>query len=211
MTIDLKASHARPRGQSRDALLNAASALMGERDTIDISITEIAAGAGVNHAMIKYHFGSKEGLLLALIERDMEEAVAGLDQLLALDATPTEKMRLHLRAAVDTYHRHPYLNRLTQAMIRDAEPERKDRIGGELLSRIAGAQATILQEGMESGEFRKIDPKLFYFTTIGASDGLYSNRFTVSTIFGGVPNVDEAMHRKNRDQLVELLMRGLKA
>lgn len=182
---------------------------MRERDTIDIRMVDIAAGAGVNHAMVKYHFGSKEGLLFALIERDMEDALADLDRLLALDVSPTEKMRLHLKGIFDTYYRIPYLNRLIQAMVREGEPERQRHIGEELLSRIAGAQETIIRAGIEAGEFRDIDPKLFYFTTIGSADGLYSNRFTMTAVFGGIPQADDAMHRRNREQTVELLMRGL--
>ena len=53
------------RGNSREALLDAASDLMRELDTIDLGIVEIAQRAGVNHAMIRYFFGSKEGLLFA--------------------------------------------------------------------------------------------------------------------------------------------------
>ena len=201
--------HARPRGQSRAALLNAASALMRARDTIDISMIDIAKSAGVNHAMVKYHFGSKEGLLVALLERDMGSAIADLDRLLRLPLDPERKMRLHLRGIVDTYMRIPYLNRLIQALMRDSEPDQQRRIAKEMLSRIAGAPETILSDGISAGLFCEVNPKLFYFTTIGAADGLYSNRFTLETVFGGIAYPDEAMHAHNRAQTVELLMRGL--
>ena len=203
------AAHARPRGQSKDALLDAASALMRDLDTIDVRMVDIAAGAGVNHAMVKYHFGSKEGLLFALIERDMANAIEDLDRLLSLDASPTTKMRIHLRGILDTYYRIPYLNRLIQTMMRDSEPERQRHIAKEMLTRIAGAQAEIIAAGIAAGEFHQVDPKLFYFLTIGASDGLYSNRFTMSAVFGGLPNPDDELHARNRQQTVDLLMRGL--
>lgn len=201
--------HARPRGQSRAALLDAASALMRERDTIAVGMLDIAKSAGVNHAMVKYHFGSKEGLLFALLERDMGSAIADLDRLLALPLDPERKMRLHLRGIVDTYMRIPYLNRLIQALMRDSEPERQRHIAKEMLSRIAGAQEIILADGIAAGVFREVNPKLFYFTTIGAADGLYSNRFTLATVFGGIAYPDEAMHAQNRSQTVEIFMQGL--
>lgn len=182
---------------------------MREQDTIDVRMVDIAAGAGVNHAMVKYHFGSKEGLLFALIERDMEDALVDLDKLLTLDAKPTAKMRIHLRGILDTYYRIPYLNRLIQTMMRESKPERQRHIAKELLTRIAGAQAQIIGDGVAAGEFRDVDPKLFYFMTIGASDGLYSNRFTMSAVFGGLPKADDELHCRNREQTVELIMRGL--
>lgn len=197
------------RGAIRDALLDAASALMREQDTVEIGILDIAARANVNHGMIRYYFGSKEGMLLALLDRDVMHAIRQLDALFRLDVTPTERMRIHLNGIVDTYYRIPYLNRLIQAMVRDATPERVHHIAEELLKPIASAQQRIIEEGIAKGEFRAVDPKLFYFNTIGAADGLYSNRFTLSAVFGGIPNADEALHGRYRLQTVQTLMAGL--
>ncbi|WP_374528658.1 TetR family transcriptional regulator [Novosphingobium sp.] len=203
-------ANARPqRENSRDALLDAASALMRENDTVEIGIVDIAARAGVNHAMIRYFFGSKEGLLFALLDRDVYRRIRQLDRLFSLKVTPTDRMRIHLRGIVDTYYAIPYLNRLIQVMVREADPVRVRHIGEELLQPIARAQERIIAEGIAAGEFRQIDPKLFYFNTIGAADGLYSNRFTISAVFGGEPRADEALHLRYREQTVEILMRGL--
>lgn len=182
---------------------------MREEDTIDIGILDIAARAKVNHGMIRYYFGSKEGMLLALLERDVTQALRELDSLFRLDVTPTERMRIHLSGIVDTYYRIPYLNRLIQAMVRDASEERVRHIAEELLKPIAGAQERIIRAGIESGEFRKVDPKLFYFNTIGAADGLYSNRFTLSAVFGGIPAADDALHERYREHTVDTLLAGL--
>ena len=197
------------KGAIRDALLDAASALMREQDTVEIGILDIAARAQVNHGMIRYYFGSKEGMLLALLDRDVTHAIGQLDALFRLDVTPTERMRIHLNGIVDTYYRIPYLNRLIQAMVRDASPERVHHISEELLKPIANAQQRIIEEGVAAGEFRAVDPKLFYFNTIGAADGLYSNRFTLSAVFGGIPYADEALHQRYRAQTVETLLAGL--
>ncbi|MCW1384120.1 TetR family transcriptional regulator [Novosphingobium sp. KCTC 2891] len=197
------------RENSREALLDAASALMRELDTVEIGIVDIAARAGVNHAMIRYFFGSKEGLLAALLDRDVYRRIRQLDRLFKLDVTPTERMRIHLRGIIDTYYQIPYLNRLIQVMVRESDPLRVRHIAEELLMPIANAQARIITAGVEAGEFRPLDPKLFYFNTIGSADGLYSNRFTLSAVFGGIPNADPELHARYREQTVETLMRGL--
>jgi TetR/AcrR family transcriptional regulator len=201
---------ARPlRENSRDALLDAASLLMREQDTIEIGIVDIAARAGVNHAMIRYFFGSKEGLLMALLDRDVTRRIRQLDRLIGLNISPTVRMRMHLRGIVDTYYAIPYLNRLIQAMVREADPARVRHIAEDLLQPIANAQSRIIQEGVATGEFRPVDPKLFYFNTVGAADGLYSNRFTLSAVFGGIPNADPEMHVRYREQTVDILLKGL--
>lgn len=206
--INRKAAHAE-RASIRDALLDATSTLMREQDTIEIGILDIAARAKVNHGMIRYYFGSKEGMLLALLDRDVMHAIRQLDALFRLKVTPTERMRIHLRGIVDTYYRIPYLNRLIQAMVRDASAERVHHIAEELLKPIANAQHRIIEQGVKAGEFHPIDAKLFYFNTIGAADGLYSNRFTLSAVFGGIPAADDALHARYREQTVETLLAGL--
>lgn len=199
------------RGDIRSALLEAASSLMREMDTVDIGILDIAARAQVNHGMIRYYFGSKEGMLLALLDRDVSIRIRQLRALLRLDTTPQDRMRLHLEGVFDTYYQIPYLNRLFQLMVRDAAAERVHYIAEELLKPIARAQQQIIEDGIASGAFRPIDPKLFYFSTIGSADGLYSNRFSLSAVFGGKAAADEKLHARYRTQTVEMLMAGLLA
>jgi len=195
----------------RERLLDATSALMREQDTVEVGILDIAARAGVNHGMIRYYFGSKEGMLLALLDRDVGVRIRQIAALFRLDVTPTERMRIHLNGILDTYYRIPYLNRLIQAMVRDASAERVRHIADELLKPIANAQHRMIQEGIAAGEFRRVDPKLFYFNTIGAADGLYANRFTLSAVFGGIPAADDALHARYKEHTVETLLAGLRA
>lgn len=200
-----------PKGAIRERLLEAASSLMREQDTVDIGILDIASRAEVNHGMIRYYFGSKEGMLLALLDRDVGVRIRQLAALFRLDVTPTERMRIHLEGILDTYYQIPYLNRLIQLMVRDASAERVHHIAEELLKPIANAQHRIIREGIAAGEFRTIDPKLFYFNTIGSADGLYANRFTLSAVFGGIAGADDALHERYKSQTVETLMAGLLA
>lgn len=199
------------KGAIRERLLDAASALMRELDTVEIGILDIAARAEVNHGMIRYYFGSKEGMLLALLDRDVGVRIRQIAALFRLDVTATERMTIHLEGILDTYYQIPYLNRLIQLMVRDATPERVHHTAEELLKPIANAQQRIIEQGITAGEFRRVDPKLFYFNTIGAADGLYANRFTLSAVFGGIPAADDALHERYKRQTVETLMAGLLA
>ena len=59
-----------PRGEeTRAALISAALALYGDKGYEATSTREIAAAAKVNSAMIAYHFGGKEGVYSALVDR----------------------------------------------------------------------------------------------------------------------------------------------
>lgn len=50
-----------------DALIASAARLFAERGLDDVSVRQIAADAGVNHALVFRHFGSKAGLLRAVL------------------------------------------------------------------------------------------------------------------------------------------------
>jgi AcrR family transcriptional regulator len=75
--------------QARDRLLDAAVEHSLTKGIVDLSLREIAAGIGTSHRMLIYHFGSREGLLVAVVrevERREREALTGT--LTAADARP---------------------------------------------------------------------------------------------------------------------------
>src|SRR3954447_24146976 len=105
---------AEPRGAdlTRERLLHSAHDLLYERMGGPASVSEICAGAGVNVAMVKYCFGSKDGLLDALLERVLAHLTGEIETLAELDLAPGEKLRRHVAAIVRNYVRYPYVNRL---------------------------------------------------------------------------------------------------
>ncbi|HUD91097.1 TetR/AcrR family transcriptional regulator [Sphingobium sp.] len=64
-------------------ILDAAEMLFSWRGFYGVSLREIAAEAGVQLALSHYHFGSKESLFGAVIERRAEEHAAGIAAALA--------------------------------------------------------------------------------------------------------------------------------
>jgi AcrR family transcriptional regulator len=52
----------------RQRLLHTAIEYVAEHGVHDLSLRELAAAIGTSHRMLIYHFGSKEGLLVAIVE-----------------------------------------------------------------------------------------------------------------------------------------------
>jgi AcrR family transcriptional regulator len=71
---------AKPRGreQVRSAVLSATSALVAEHGPDGFSVREIAARAGVNHALVHRHFGTKADVLEQMLAADAEAVVAAV-------------------------------------------------------------------------------------------------------------------------------------
>jgi AcrR family transcriptional regulator len=174
-----------------EKLLVAASGLMIERNSIEVSLSDIAQKSGVNSALVKYHFGNKDGLLLALLARDAATEVANLEYLLAQPITPTAKLRLHIAGIIRAYHRFPYMNRLIHYLLHETSAAAADEVSKFFVAPLLGFHRRLLAEGIKSGEFRNIDPVLFYTSLIGACDHLFFGRHAMSRASGVGPVTEE--------------------
>ncbi len=174
-----------------EKLLMAASALMIERSSIEVSLSDIAQKSGVNAALVKYHFGNKDGLLLALLARDAATEVSNLEYLLAQPITSTAKLRLHIAGIIRAYHRFPYMNRLIHYLLHETSTEAADEVSKFFVAPLLGFHRRLLAEGIKCGEFRNIDPVLFYTSLIGACDHLFFGRHAMSRATGVGPVTDE--------------------
>src|SRR6516165_7626350 len=174
-----------------EKLLVAASELMIERSSIDVSLSDIAQKSGVNAALVKYHFGNKDGLLLSLLARDAANEVANLEYLLAQPISPTAKLKLHIAGIIRAYHRFPYMNRLIHYLLHETSAEAAAQVSQFFVAPLLDFHRRLLAEGITAGEFRKIDPVLFYTSLIGACDHLFFGRQAMSRASGVGPVTDE--------------------
>jgi len=178
-----------PGGKNTTAekLLVAASELMIERASIEVSLSDIAQKSGVNAALVKYHFGNKDGLLLALLARDAETEVSQLEYLISQPIQPTAKLRLHIGGIIRAYHQFPYMNYL----LHESTPDAADEVSKFFVAPLLDFQRRLLAEGVKAGEFRDIDPVMFYTSLIGACDHLFFGRHAMSRATGVGPVTDE--------------------
>jgi AcrR family transcriptional regulator len=67
-----------PTSQARDRLLAAAVRHALDAGIADLSLRQLAAAIGTSHRMLLYHFGSREGLLVAVTQAVEEQQRAAL-------------------------------------------------------------------------------------------------------------------------------------
>ncbi|MBA4209260.1 MAG: TetR family transcriptional regulator [Parvibaculum sp.] len=202
-----KARAAPPRPAARDLLLDAASAVMSERQTIDVPLTDIAARAEVNVALVSYYFGGKDGLLLALAKRDAATALGELDRLLSLDMRPAEKLRRHIAGVIRTFFRYPYLYRLLAVLMRDSSEENAREITTFFAEPLARTAKELMEAGIADGTIRPMDPTLFYMAALGACEQIFANRSVLKFVHG-VDGIDEALMKRYSDVVLEVLTHG---
>jgi AcrR family transcriptional regulator len=140
---------------------------------------------------VKYHFGNKDGLLLALLARDAATEVSNLEYLLAQPITPTAKLKLHVAGIIRAYHRFPYMNRLIHYLLHESSAKAADEVSKFFVAPLLDFHRRLLSQGIKAGEFRKIDPVLFYTSLIGACDHLFFGRHAMSRAIGVGPVTEE--------------------
>lgn len=204
----LEKSPGQSRGRvSKKKLLDATSKLLAKRDSLDVSIAEISRESEVNHGLVKYHFENKEGLLLAVLQRDAAEAIEELQKLLDSNRSPEEKLRLHIRGVINTYRVKPYINRLV-ASLQCSGMENARKLSETFVTPLQECQDQLLKQAAEAGLIRDTDAQYFYFMTIGACDFLFQSR-NILKVTIGVNDIKKNFAQSYADYIVDTLLRGL--
>ena len=75
---------------------------------------------------------------------------------------------------------------------------------------IGGQRVELLNQGVKSGEFRSIDPMLFYVSVLGACDHLFNARYALQH-FSGRDTVSDAVREKYIAHVVDVFVNGISA
>ena len=193
---------------TKDRLIAAARDLMIERNAVDFSLQDVANRSGLNSALVKYHFGNKDGLLLAILERDAGHAVMQMKRLAALEISATAKLEAHIKGVIETYYRYPYLNRLVHLTMHERGEEEAGKVATFFVEPLVAFQRELLDKGVASGEFKRVDPIFFYHAVVGACEHLFSSRLAMRRVFGA-EDINDDLCRRYTASVVDLVCRGL--
>lgn len=123
MTPDPTVDGREERGaHTRTALLSAARTAFAERGYAGASVRDIAAAAGVNPGLVRYHFESKSGLFKRVIDDAMQGLRDAIGRAVGQASDPRDAVRRGLGAYLDHLARDPDFPRLIQRGILDRDP-----------------------------------------------------------------------------------------
>ncbi|MGX1912258.1 TetR/AcrR family transcriptional regulator [Streptomyces phaeochromogenes] len=77
---------------ARESLLDAAHTALGRRPWSAVRMVDVAAAAGVSRQTLYNEFGSKEGLARALVRREADAYLTGVERALVSHAEPRERL-----------------------------------------------------------------------------------------------------------------------
>lgn len=107
----------------REAILDAALVLLREHDTRDLTTEQIASAAGVSHATVFNLVGTREQLLIALLDRVLLDVVASLASMGAKGSNdPIRAAHLIVERSVAAFSAEPVAFRRVVRVVAVADP-----------------------------------------------------------------------------------------
>lgn len=145
----------RQRQERARLILQAAEEVLTEKGYHDTSMDEIAARVGVAKGTVYLHYPSKEDLVVALFERELDAFLRTVDQILVRQTSA--------RARLETILHNLYTGLLGKRMqlllalytgmeVRSELLAKKGRLH-ECLDQLSGQVTSLLEEGKANGEF----------------------------------------------------------
>ncbi|GAQ55666.1 TetR/AcrR family transcriptional regulator [Streptomyces acidiscabies] len=105
---------------ARESLLDAAFAALARRSWSTVRMVDVAAAAGVSRQTLYNEFGSKDGLARALVRREADGYLAGVERAFAEEGDVSERLALLAEWTVA----HARENPLVRAMLTGCWSER---------------------------------------------------------------------------------------
>ena len=159
----------RPRadaGTTRAALFLAGADLFSRRGFDGVTVDDIAKAAGVNRAMLYYHFADKLALYREIVGTLLDEAGLRVSAIVSEPSSPADKLQRFIAGFVALADSHPYFPPL---MLREIV-EGALHFDAEILTRMRTvflAFGRVLAEGQQTGAFREVNPVLAYMSVLG--------------------------------------------
>ena len=170
----------RQREATRQRILDVARRLFTEYGYDDVPVTEIGREAGVSHSMINVYFGSKSGLLYAIVRENNAPQFEGFDRIAGRSGPAWERISDILRTSAEIDMRDIGLMAMMQSYSW-VWPEEAEQENAADRQRFTALIAGLILEGIARGEFRAgIDPAtaaraVFAIYTMGLRAGVFED------------------------------------
>jgi AcrR family transcriptional regulator len=154
---------------TRQALLRAGADLFSEHGFDGVATEALAARAGVNKALISYHFGGKRGLYQAVLSSAFGAIAERLqrieDESLRQGRGAREILHLLLQAFDALRRERPDFPTL---FVREVLSTGIEPTVAPHLVEILGVVSRLAERGAREGVFRRVDPLSLHFGLVGA-------------------------------------------
>jgi TetR/AcrR family transcriptional regulator len=183
--VGAKSNSARVRhhdsARTRSAILKAAEQIYAEHGLAGARTDAIAAAAGVNKALLYYYFKSKEGLYEAVVGSQMQEFFKQAREVLSAEGPAGPILLRYVSYHFDFIGTHPNYPRIFQRMMMEGD-RNLYRMIREFSLPLKNVFEALLERGMKSGEFQRLDKE----HTLVSISGMISHYFNIAPAFQAI-------------------------
>jgi TetR/AcrR family transcriptional regulator len=137
-------------------ILKAAENIYAESGMAGARTDAIAAAAGVNKALLYYYFKSKEGLYQAVVGSQLQEFQQQTREILSAKGPAGPILMRYVSYHFDFIGTHPNYPRIFQRMMMEGDRALERTIREHSIP-LKKQLMAVLERGMKSGEFRRMD------------------------------------------------------
>lgn len=186
---------------TKTRILDAAEEEFAKGGLLGARTESIAAKTGVTKSMIFYHFGDKEGLYSAVLERAVSQRVASIQKTDIHNIDP----EIALKNFVETFLRDLSGNSHLPAIFFYEGIQNKGRFYSQIaITSLYTPIVDILRRGTEAGKFRDVDPLHAAVNIVGMCVFYYCNIDNVKHLWpAGTNPLSEEMKEMHRRMAVE--------
>src|SRR6202162_6521463 len=168
---------------------------------------EIASAAHANKAMLYYYFGDKRRLHRAVMENLLRQLRHAAFAPLGAKTSSRDRLIGWVNGYFDFFAAHPNYPRLVQREIMDTAPK-FEWIVREYFRPFHKRLTSLIEEGVASGEFRKVDAHQTVFTLLGVTVFYFAGAPAMSQVSGRNVLSPQAL-KERKHALLDFLDHGL--
>src|SRR5450755_3512040 len=195
-------------GRSMADILKVATAEFADKGLSGARVDAIAAATETSKRMIYYHFGSKEGLYLAVLEESYRRIREIESHLNLEDLAPEDALRKLVAFTFDYQHdNEDFIRLVMNENMHRGEYLARSKTIQDLNVPAIEAVRRVYERGVKAGVFRRgVDATDLHMSISALSFFNVANRYTFSLIFKRDLSAPSAL-RARRDSIVEMIVR----
>jgi AcrR family transcriptional regulator len=195
--------------ETRQALMAAGEELFAQLGYSGASVERIARAAGVNKAMISYHFRGKAGLYEAILVANLQPLTEKLRLLRGRALPPAERLAEYVALFGAMHADHPALSAMVLREVLSGGLHLSETSMAQMLGLLDSVRE-IVATGVAQGAFRPVDPTMTHVTIIGcivlffAASRLRQRLASEGRTTGMTPAAEDYVHHAQ-----DFILRGL--
>ena len=151
----------------RENILSTAKSLFLQHGYHGLAMRQISEAVGVSKAALYYHFKDKEELFVAILSANLDKMENNIDLIQARPGSSSEKIVLFIEYVLkEPAEQRAVIRLASQEMVQLSFPTR-EKFNQLYHGQFIGKLQSIFQDGVNSGEFRPIDPTVATWALLG--------------------------------------------